>query len=56
MNNAGAQHRAPLTEFTDAGWHRLLDTNVSSAFLAGPASGFVNGQVLYVDGGMLSVL
>jgi NAD(P)-dependent dehydrogenase (short-subunit alcohol dehydrogenase family) len=25
-------------------------------FLAGPASDFVNGQVLYVDGGMLSVL
>jgi len=35
VNNAGAQHRAPFTEFTDADWHRLLDTNVSSAFLVG---------------------
>ena len=29
------QHRAPLTEFTDADWYRLLDTNLSSAFLVG---------------------
>jgi gluconate 5-dehydrogenase len=25
-------------------------------FLSSPASDFVNGQILYVDGGMLSVL
>jgi len=35
VNNTGAQHRAPLTEFTDADWHRLLDTNLTSAFLVG---------------------
>jgi gluconate 5-dehydrogenase len=35
VNNVGAQHRAPLTEFTDADWYRLLDTNLSSAFLVG---------------------
>jgi gluconate 5-dehydrogenase len=35
VNNTGAQHRAPLTEFTDADWRRLLDTNLSSAFLVG---------------------
>jgi gluconate 5-dehydrogenase len=35
VNNTGAQHRAPLTEFADADWYRLLDTNLSSAFLVG---------------------
>ena len=33
VNNVGLQHRAPLTEFADADWYRLLDTNLSSAFL-----------------------
>jgi gluconate 5-dehydrogenase len=35
VNNAGVQHRAPLLEFSDADWYRLLDTNVTSAFLVG---------------------
>ncbi|MEV7425620.1 SDR family oxidoreductase [Streptomyces sp. NPDC091212] len=35
VNNTGAQHRAPLTEFADADWYRLLDTNLTSAFLVG---------------------
>ncbi|MEK8171230.1 SDR family oxidoreductase [Streptomyces sp. M19] len=35
VNNAGTQHRAPLLDFTDADWHRLLDTNLTSAFLVG---------------------
>ena len=35
VNNTGAQHRAPFTEFSDADWYRLLDTNLSSAFLVG---------------------
>jgi gluconate 5-dehydrogenase len=35
VNNTGVQHRAPFTEFTDADWYRLLDTNLSSAFLTG---------------------
>jgi gluconate 5-dehydrogenase len=33
VNNAGVQHRAPLTELADAGWHRVLDGNLSTAFL-----------------------
>ncbi|MFJ9041284.1 SDR family oxidoreductase [Streptomyces sp. NPDC102406] len=33
VNNAGMQLRAPLLEFTDADWHRILDTNLTSAFL-----------------------
>lgn len=32
VNNAGLQRRAPVTEFTDADWHDLLQTNLSSAF------------------------
>lgn len=35
VSNTGAQHRAPLTEFADADWYRLLDTNLSTAFLVG---------------------
>ena len=35
VNNAGVQLRAPLLEFTDADWHRILDTNLTSAFLVG---------------------
>ena len=35
VNNAGMQLRAPLLEFTDADWHRVLNTNLTSAFLVG---------------------
>lgn len=35
VNNAGMQKRAPLVEFTDEDWQRLLATNVTSAFLVG---------------------
>ncbi|KUN58059.1 gluconate 5-dehydrogenase [Streptomyces canus] len=35
VNNTGAQFRAPLLEFTYEDWHRLLDTNLTSAFLVG---------------------
>ncbi|MEU0964557.1 SDR family oxidoreductase [Streptomyces sp. NPDC005917] len=35
VNNAGMQLRAPLLEFTDADWHRILNTNLTSAFLVG---------------------
>ncbi|RVU25206.1 SDR family oxidoreductase [Streptomyces antnestii] len=35
VNNAGMQLRAPLLEFTDTDWHRVLDTNLTSAFLVG---------------------
>jgi gluconate 5-dehydrogenase len=37
VNNAGVQHRAPLLEFPDDAWHRVLDTNLTSAFLVGRA-------------------
>ncbi|MFE2888225.1 SDR family oxidoreductase [Streptomyces graminifolii] len=35
VNNAGMQLRAPLLEFTDSDWHRIIDTNLTSAFLVG---------------------
>ncbi|GAB1330556.1 SDR family oxidoreductase [Streptomyces sennicomposti] len=35
VNNAGMQLRAPLLDFTDADWHRVVDTNLTSAFLVG---------------------
>jgi len=35
VNNTGMQHRAPLVEFGDDEWRRLLDTNLSSAFYVG---------------------
>ncbi|MFD7121600.1 SDR family oxidoreductase [Streptomyces sp. NPDC059922] len=35
VNNTGVQQRASILEFTDEDWHRLLDTNLTSAFLVG---------------------
>ncbi|MEV7127037.1 SDR family oxidoreductase [Streptomyces sp. NPDC093260] len=35
VNNAGMQLRAPLLDFTEADWHRVVDTNLTSAFLVG---------------------
>jgi gluconate 5-dehydrogenase len=37
VNNAGVQHRSPLLEFPDDAWRRVLDTNLTSAFLVGRA-------------------
>ncbi|MDU9005648.1 SDR family oxidoreductase [Sedimentitalea todarodis] len=37
INNAGMQHRAPLEDFPEEAWDRLLRTNVTSAFLVGKA-------------------
>lgn len=33
VNNAGVQHRQPMTELGVADWDRVLDTNLTSAFL-----------------------
>jgi gluconate 5-dehydrogenase len=32
VNNAGIQHRAPIVEFTDADWRRLMATNLDAPF------------------------
>jgi gluconate 5-dehydrogenase len=39
-----------------ARWGQLADLIGPLLFLCSPAADFVNGQILYVDGGMLSVL
>lgn len=42
---------------TPAGrWGRLEDLQGAAVFLASPASDFVNGQILHVDGGLLAAL
>ncbi|MEO8753875.1 MAG: glucose 1-dehydrogenase [Casimicrobiaceae bacterium] len=46
-----------LRKRTPAGrWGRLEDLHGAAVFLASGASDFVNGQVLYVDGGILAVI
>ncbi len=32
VNNAGVQHRAPIEEFSDADWRRVLATNLDAPF------------------------
>ena len=32
VNNAGIQHRAPIAEFSDADWRRLMATNLDAPF------------------------
>lgn len=35
VNNAGVQLRGPRPEFTDSDWKRILDTDLTGAFLVG---------------------
>ena len=37
VNNAGVQYRAPLLEFPDEAWRRVIETNLTSAFLVSRA-------------------
>ncbi len=37
INNAGMQHRTPLEDFPEEAWHRLMRTNLDSAFFTGQA-------------------
>jgi len=43
VNNAGIQHREPLLDLAAADWQRVLDTNLTSAFLVSRA--FARGMV-----------
>jgi gluconate 5-dehydrogenase len=46
-----------LRKRTPAGrWGRLEDLHGAAVFLASSASDFVNGQTIYVDGGIVSVI
>jgi gluconate 5-dehydrogenase len=35
INNAGIQLRKPMVELTTAEWHKVIDTNLTSAFVVG---------------------
>jgi gluconate 5-dehydrogenase len=35
VNNAGIQHRKPLVEFTTEEWRKVIETNLTSAFVIG---------------------
>ena len=35
INNAGIQHRKPMLELELADWQRVIDTNLTAAFLVG---------------------
>ena len=39
VNNAGIQHRQPLVELKLADWQRVIDTNLTAAFLVGREAG-----------------
>ncbi|ESQ91512.1 gluconate 5-dehydrogenase [Asticcacaulis sp. AC460] len=46
-----------LRKRTPAGrWGRMEDLHGAAVFLASPASDFVNGQIIYIDGGLTSVV
>ncbi len=48
---------AGLKKRTPAGrWGRVEELQGAAVFLASAASSFINGQIIYVDGGVLSVL
>jgi gluconate 5-dehydrogenase len=38
INNAGIQHRQPMVELSLADWQRVMDTNLTAAFLVGRAT------------------
>ena len=46
VNNAGIMDRAPLLEMTTEFWHKVIDTNLTGAFLAGQAA----ARVMVADG------
>ena len=38
INNAGIQHRQPMVDLPLADWHRVINTNLTAAFLVGRAA------------------
>ena len=54
---ADPEFDAWLTKRTPAGrWGRVDELHGAAVFLASRASDFVNGQTIYVDGGILAVI
>ena len=38
INNAGIQHRQPMVDLALADWHRVINTNLTAAFIVGRAA------------------
>jgi len=59
VNNAGTNIRKPIHEYTLAEWHRVLDTNLTSAFLcshaAYPLMKLAGGGKVINIGSMMSI-
>jgi gluconate 5-dehydrogenase len=53
VNNAGIQHREPLLEVSEADWRRVIDTNLTSAFLV--AREVAHGMVARGSGKIVNV-
>ena len=57
FHTIGDQTHFRLVQRTPAGrWGRAEDLVGALLFLASPASDFVNGQIMYVDGGLTAVV
>jgi gluconate 5-dehydrogenase len=54
VNNAAMQLRTPLLELSHDDWHRVLDTNLTSAFLVGQAA--ARGMVERGHGKIVNIL
>jgi NAD(P)-dependent dehydrogenase (short-subunit alcohol dehydrogenase family) len=58
INNAGVAWIAPLEEFPENGWDKVMDTNVKGVFFAiflgSRAGAYTVGEVISCDGGSLA--
>ncbi len=53
VNNAGIQHRAPLEEFKLEDWNRILDTNLTGAFVV--SKDVVKGMIERQSGKIINI-
>ena len=53
VNNAGIQHRTPLHEFPEDAFRRVIETNLTSAFLVGQA--VVQGMIERREGTIINI-
>ena len=53
INNAGIQHRAPLHEFPEDAFRRVIDTNLTSAFLVGKT--VAHGMIRRGEGNIINI-
>lgn len=53
VNNAGIQHRVPLLDLDVADWQRVLDTNLTSAFLVGREA--ARGMIARGEGKIINI-